>query len=311
MNTTHPKSLVIGASGQIGSQMLRLLPAEECLITSRKPRSGAELPIDLATIATRQDAEHILDGHSLDAIYCLAGMTNVEGCEDTPELAHYTNCRGPEILALIASARAIPFVYFSTEYVFDGQQGPYSEDDQPNPLSVYGRSKWEGELAVLAACSHALILRTTVVYGQDSGHKNYVYSVVRSLAGGKPMRVPQDQISTPTYNRDLALATISLVDRRATGIFHACGPERMDRLEFGRSVASYFSLDESLLIGMPTSTLGQKAPRPLSAGLSIDKLRRTHPDLEMRTLAEGLDGCRTDVEDFLRSCAKLNLNPKP
>ncbi|MCU1253633.1 MAG: dTDP-4-dehydrorhamnose reductase [Edaphobacter sp.] len=305
MNLSRPKSLLIGASGQIGSQMLRALGRERCLVTSRKSSSDTELVLDLATLATLADVEHIFDGYSIDAIYCLAGLTNVECCEDVPELAHNTNCRGPELLAQFAKARNLPLVYFSTEYIFDGNHGPYNEEDTANPLNVYGKSKWEGERAVLAACSRAVILRTTVVYGQDFGEKNYIYSLMRSLGAGKPMRVPEDQISTPTYNRDLAKAAIALVERGATGIFHVCGPERMDRLEFARSVAAFLGLDVNLLQGLPTSALGQKAPRPLSAGLSIAKLTRLHPDLTMRTASEGLADCHSDLEDFLRSCATL------
>ena len=305
MNSTQAKSLVIGASGQIGSQMLHLLGSDRCLVTSRKPGSDAVLPLDLARIPTKAYAECILGRHALDAIYCIAGMTNVEGCEGMPEQAYLTNCRGPEMMARVASERKIPFVYFSTEYIFDGNDGPYAEEATANPLSVYGRSKWEGELAVLAACSHALILRTTVVYGKDRGQKNYVYSLMHALAAGKTIRVPQDQISTPTYNRDLAIATVALVNLGATGIYHVCGPERMDRYEFARSVAAYFLLDGSLLSGVPTSSLGQKAPRPLSAGLSIDKLRRLHPGLKLRSLADGLTDCRNGLEEFLRSCATL------
>jgi dTDP-4-dehydrorhamnose reductase len=299
------KSLLIGASGQIGSQILHLLGPENCLVTSRKPGAPEELVLDLASIATKDDAERILDGHSLDAIYCIAGMTNVEGCEDSPEIAHHTNCRGPEMLAQVASERRIPFVYFSTEYVFDGNDGPYQEDAKANPLSIYGKSKWQGELAALAAYSDTLILRTTVVYGQDFGQKNYIYSLMRSLGTGKTMRVPQDQISTPSYNRDLAKATVALVERGAKGIFHVCGPERMNRLEFANSVAEYLGLETALLIGLPTSALGQKAPRPLSAGLSTDKLRRLHPDLTMRSLADALSDCRHDLETFLNASAAL------
>ena len=305
MNLLQPKSLLIGASGQIGSQMLHLLGRERCLITSRKLSSDAELVLDLATFTTVADVERIFDGYSFDVIFCLAGLTNVESCEDVPKLAHNANCRGPELLARFAKARNLPFVYFSTEYIFDGNRGPYVEEDTANPLNVYGKSKLEGELAVLAACNRALILRTTVVYGQDFGEKNYIYSLMRSLGAGKPMRVPEDQISTPTYNRDLAKAAIALVERGATGIFHVCGPERMDRLEFARSVAVFLGLDVNLLQGMPTSALGQKAPRPLSAGLSIAKLTRLHPDLTMRTASEGLADCRIHLEDFLRSYATL------
>jgi dTDP-4-dehydrorhamnose reductase len=305
MTSLHSKPLLIGASGQIGSQMLHLLGRERCMVTSRKPNSGAKLVLDLAAIATVAEVEQILDGHAIEVIYCLAGMTNVEGCEDVPELAHNTNCRGPELLARFAKARNIPFVYFSTEYVFDGNNGPYVEEDIANPLGVYGKSKWEGERAILAAYSHALILRTTVVYGHDFGEKNYIYSLMRSLGASKPMLVPQDQISTPTYNRDLAKTAIALAERGATGIFHTCGPERMDRLEFARAIAACLGLDGNLLQGLPTSALGQKAPRPLSAGLSIAKLTRLHPDLTMRSISEGLADCRRYLADFLRTSATL------
>jgi dTDP-4-dehydrorhamnose reductase len=274
-------------------------------VTSRKPASDVKLHLDLAIIATRADAERILDARSLDAIYCIAGMTNVERCEEVPEQAHLTNCRGPEMLARVANERKIPFVYFSTEYVFDGYDGPYVEEATANPLSVYGKSKWEGELAVIAACSHALILRTTVVYGQDCGQKNYVYSLMRTLGSGKTMHVPQDQISTPTYNRDLAKVTVALAKRGCRGIFHVCGPKRMGRLEFASTIAAYLGLDGNLLVGLPTSALGQKAARPLSAGLSIDKLGRLHPELRMRSLTEGLADCRDDLEEFLRSYVVL------
>ena len=83
------------------------------------------LTLDLARIATTDDVERIVNGHHLDSIYCIAGMTDVEGCEDSPEAAYNTNCRGPEVLARVAGQRGIPFVYFSTEYVFDGNDGPY------------------------------------------------------------------------------------------------------------------------------------------------------------------------------------------
>jgi dTDP-4-dehydrorhamnose reductase len=172
---------------------------------------------------------------------------------------------------------------------------------------VYGRSKWEGEQAVLAACPHALVLRTTVVYGQDLGQKNYVYSLMRQLSAGHAMRVAQDQVSTPTYNRDLAAAAVALVERGASGIYHVCGPERMDRLAFARSVADLLLLDAGLLEGVPTAELGQKAARPLNAGLAIDKLRRMHPDLTMRGPADALADCREALETFLQASRDTRL----
>jgi len=295
-----PKILLVGASGQVGGQIYRLLPPKRTLITGRTG-SPTEIPLDLAALSTSADTEHLLAGHEISAIYCIAGMTAVDLCEEQPEVAQAINCTGPLRLAEAASCRSIPFVFFSTEYVFDGIDGPYNEDSLTNPLSVYGRSKRDGEQAVLDAYLRALVIRTTVVYGPDrprfKGGKqnNYLYSVVRNLTHGTSMRVPIDQISTPSYNCDVARVTVDLVARGATGIYHVCGPEMFGRLEFAHSIAAEWGLDASLLHGVSTASLKQKAARPLNAGLLTDKLRKNHPDLRMRTLKEALADCRREV----------------
>ena len=226
-------------------------------------------------------------------------MTHVDGCEDQPELAFATNTTGPAVLAGLANHRNIPFVYFSTDYVFDGHAGPYREADNVNPLCVYGRSKLEGEGAVLAACKRAIVVRTTVVYGQDAGAKNFLYSLIRTLASGKTMRVPEDQISTPTYNEDLAMAAVLLAKKKVTGIFHVSGPQLMNRLEFAQTVAATVGLDGALLVGVPTRELSQKAPRPLLSGLISDNLGQVLPELKMHSVSEGLASCRASMEAYL------------
>jgi dTDP-4-dehydrorhamnose reductase len=295
------KSLLIGASGQVGRQILKFLSGNEVLLSSRSISSQADVVLDLAKLTSVAEVRQILADRSLKAIYCVGGMTNVEACEDYPQLAHQVNCTAPAVLAAFAEEHSIPLIYFSTEYVFDGNGGSYREDAAANPISAYGRSKWEGERLVLAACRRSLVLRTTVVFGEDQGEKNYAYSVLRALTDGSRMRVPADQISTPTYNKDLALATVSLVQRNETGVFHLCGPQRMGRLEFAQKVARQFRLDETLLEGVATATLDQKAPRPLSAGLAINKLSERHPDLVMHTVEQGLDDSHAAFEMFIKS----------
>jgi dTDP-4-dehydrorhamnose reductase len=292
------RPLLIGATGQIGRHMLQLFGSRALPTTRATPPPGW-ISLDLATITSAEDAERILAGFDLDAIYCIAGMTNVEACEDQESLAMQVNAKAPAALAAVATKRGLPFVYYSTEYIFDGTSGPYSEDDPANPISVYGRSKWLGELAVRDACPQALILRTTVVYGPDAEEKNFVYSLMRNLRSGQSMRVAQDQVSTPTYNLDLAIVTSELVRRHATGIFHICGPDLLSRLVFAQQVAEELSLDVSLIEGVPTSALRQRAPRPLDAGLRIDKLRREHPGLTMRTVQQSIADCRPALERFL------------
>ncbi|SEB37057.1 SDR family oxidoreductase [Terriglobus roseus] len=304
---SDPKVLVIGASGQVGAQFLAFYQSlsrpESPLPAARHPERADWLQLDLATLDANL-ADEKLRGIDLRAVYVFAGMTNVDACEDQPELAFQTNAHGPAFLAAYANRQNIPFVYFSTEYVFGGKAerpGPYLEGDVPDPQNVYGASKLAGETAVREAHPGALIIRTTVVYGEDPQGKNYLYTVLRLLGTGSQLRVPQDQISTPTFNRDLIRATIGLVDAGASGVYHVCGPELLGRLEFAKRVAERFQLDSTLLLGKDTCELKQRAPRPLAAGLGTDKLRREFPNLVPRDLTACLDDCEPSLQPFLQS----------
>src|SRR6185369_7789495 len=124
---------------------------------------------------------------------------------------------------------------------------------------------------VAAAWPGALILRTTVVYGPEPQGKNFVYQLRKSLEAGRELRVPMDQVSSPTYNADLARASVELVERQCNGLWNVAGPDVINRYEFSRLAARAFGLDASLLKPVPTSELKQRAGRPLAAGLVIDK----------------------------------------
>ena len=308
------KYLVVGASGQVGTLMLDALAGrygvEKLIPSSRTARPGW-LRLDLSQLVRLGQADEMLGCYPLDAIFCVGGMTNVDACEDSPEVAFAANASGPGVLAAYARKRAARFVYFSTEYVFDGSVehgGPYLETDVPRPLNVYGRSKLDGEHAVLDANPDALVVRTTVVYGLDPREKNYLYTLMRNLALGVTMRVPEDQISTPTYNRDLVGATFGLLESGASGIFHVCGPQRMDRLTFARTIASALQLDASLLAGVSTAALGQRATRPLGAGLLSDKLIRHSPHFKMHTLEEALGDCGAELRSYLERYRAVSLH---
>lgn len=284
MSALPLRNLIIGASGQLGTQIVAALTLARSIRAGRTGRHDY-LTIDQSTLDER-DADSLLERTQADAVYCAGGMTNVERCESEPDLAMRTNCTGPAALALAAARRAVPFVYFSTEYVFDGESGPYTEDAAAHPISVYGRSKWMGEMEVARAHPGALTVRTTVVYGPDAGGKNFLYSLRRAWLARTQIRVPSDQVSTPTYNRDLARVVIALAERGAGGVFHVCGPELLSRVEFAAAAARHLGWEGVRLVAIPTRDLGQVAPRPLRAGLLTEKLARLHPDLRMRPLAE-------------------------
>jgi dTDP-4-dehydrorhamnose reductase len=196
-----------------------------------------------------------------------AAATNVDRCESEPAMANAVNATAPAALARAAHRIGAKTVFVSTEYVFDGEAGPYDEDAEPRPLSVYGSSKAAGEQAVLSADPDAIVVRTTVVYGPERQGRNFAYRLAGHLRAGKVLRVPSDQISTPTYNRDLATALVQLAQSSLRGIVHVAGPCLLGRDGFAVEVAREAGLDGTLIESVKTASLSQVARRPLRAGL--------------------------------------------
>lgn len=296
------RALVIGASGQVGAALLQAFRARG----HHAAGTYAHHPADGLTaldITDRAAVERAIEDARPDWVLCPAGLTHVDRCEEHPDEAFAINRDGPLAAARLARRAGAGFVFYSTEYVFDGERGPYAEEDPARPLSVYGRSKWEGERAVLAELERAIVVRTTVVYGPDRQEKNFVYQLIRNCRGGQPMKIPADQVSSPTYNADLAWASVELCERDLRGVYHLAGDGVLDRFAFARLACQVFELDPSRLTPVATAALGQKAPRPLKGGLLIAKARAAlltslrSPEAGLRAMRLALEGhpARVDV----------------
>ena len=206
-----------------------------------------------------------------EAIICCSGWTWVDGCQlDSPK-AMQRNCAEPRGLAEIAHQVGAQFVHLSTSYVFDGFSGPYSEDDSPSPICVYGQSKLAGEQAVLEVTGgRAIIARTMGVYGLEPQRKNFVYQVIDNLSKGRRMRVPSDQFGNATYAPDLAEGLLALISATERGVWNIAGPDpQLSRESFALRIASEYNLDRGLFDFVPTSAFTGAAPRPLHGGLVI------------------------------------------
>jgi dTDP-4-dehydrorhamnose reductase len=204
-------------------------------------------------------------------IYLPAALANVDYCESHPEVGYAVNVVGLRHVVEMANEVGAKLTYFSTDYVFDGKAGPYDETDPANPICEYGRQKLIAEHYVATQAEKALILRTTVVYGWERQGKNFIYRLLKTLRAGQVLKVPEDQIGSPTYAPNLAHASVELATSDATGIFHVAGPELANRLEFAREAAQVFGLPSALIQGVSTSELAQGAPRPLNAGMFVHK----------------------------------------
>lgn len=281
MTATPSCALVVGASGQVGRHVVAALRARAVEVTgtfaSRAVPGFRHLDVldDAAILACLRE---IRPG----VCVLSSALTNVERCEEDPASADAMNARAPAVIAAACREVGARVVFLSTEYVFDGTAGPYAEMDATCPVSVYGKTKLLGEAHVLAANPRNLSVRTTVVFSHDPTGMNFVMQLFARLAAGQRMRVPSDQLSSPTYAPDLArviaeLCAEEIPARLATfpaapQILNVAGPEVLDRHAFGVRAARALALPENLLDPVPTPALGQKAPRPLRAGLRIERL---------------------------------------
>ena len=289
------KALILGASGQVGQALIRSLDSRgiawEGSYHSNAKVDTRLFPLDLAEL---DSIEAAVLSRAPEAVFLPSGFTWVDGCEDDPKKAHLINALAPEAVARAAARLNIPLIYYSTEYVFGEHGGPYDELRAPAPLGVYAASKLEGERRVSNTWPGATIVRTTVVYGPEPQGKNFIYQLIQNLRSGKPMQVPTDQVSSPTYNRDLADASVELALQRLTGIWNVAGPDCIDRYTFARLAARIFKLPPSLLQPVLTADLHQKAKRPLDAGLRVGRAMRAL-NMHFKSPEEGLRAMRSEM----------------
>lgn len=290
------RAVVIGGSGQIGGWLLRVLAERGHTAVgtyATVPYPGLER-LDAADL----DASAAwVKSQRPDVVFYPAGFTWVDGCEQDPRRAYEANLEQPLNLARAAASLGAHFVCFSTDYVFDGLNGPYTEESPTSPLSVYGRAKRDAEDALRSEL-HAsqLTIRTSWAFGPERQGKNFAYQLIRTLSAGKPMICPSDQISSPSYGPDVALNAVLLAEERQAGLIHVVGPEIIGRVAFARAIAEAFGLDAGLIQGKLTAELGQGAPRPLSGGLLTPRLDAWRPGA-MRTLSQSLADFRQSLAD--------------
>jgi dTDP-4-dehydrorhamnose reductase len=267
------KALVVGASGQLGAALLALLrergvPAAGTHCS--RPKDGS-LPLD---IRDRDAVRRCLDDAAPDLVFLAQNAPGgVDFCEEHPEQAQAVIVGGMRHVLEAAAPRRSRVVLFSSDYVFDGESGPYGEDAAPRPISAYGKAKLEAERLLRSYAHGALIVRTTAVFSWAPGTKNFAMQVHERLSAGRTLRVPDDQWCNPTLAEYLAEACLRLVQSGRHGTFNVVGRDWVSRSELAAALARAMSLDPALVQGAPTRELGQKARRPLKGGLTTDKLR--------------------------------------
>lgn len=215
----------------------------------------------------------VVERYKPDAIIHTAAQTNVDKCEADQELAHRLNVEAVSTLVDICTVYNIQLVHLSTDFIFDGANGPYNELDAPNPLSYYGMTKLEAEEIIKNSKCKWAILRTIIVYGiiSDGSRSNIVLWAKRALEKGEVINVVNDQWRTPTLAEDLADCCLLAVEKDAYGVFNASGKEMMSISELVYKVADFWKLDKGLVKEISSASLNQAAKRPVRTGFILDK----------------------------------------
>ena len=277
------KILITGSNGLLGQKLVYALAGKsdfELIATSKGANRIARKdgyvyePLD---ITIRDEVFSVIQKHHPDCIINTAAMTNVDACENDKPGCDALNVEAVRYLTEACRGTATHFIHISTDFVFDGEAGPYREEDTPNPLSYYASSKLESEKVVMQCGLDWAILRTIIIYGvvDDVQRSNLVLWTKSSLEQGKDINVITDQFRSPTLAEDLADACILTMQKRAKGVFHICGPEEdLDSIiNLACKVADFFGLDKSHIRPITSASLNQPAKRPSRTGFILDKAR--------------------------------------
>jgi dTDP-4-dehydrorhamnose reductase len=282
-----------GANGLLGAEAVAQAAAagHEVLALGRGP---CRLPPGRyswgsADLADGRSLEAALLAFRPEAVLHAGAATDVDGCEREPALAWRTNVGGTEQAARACAALGARLVAVSTDYVFDGEAGPYAEEDLPNPRGVYARTKRCGEEAALLLSPGCAVARVAVVYGGGPGARStFATQVVEKLSRGEPVKAFSDQLVTTTLASSGAARCLELLlETRYGGVLHLSDATVVDRVEFARRVAARFGLSGQI-IPVKTAEVKLPAPRPLRGGLRVERaaaLLRHRP----LTLDEALD----------------------
>lgn len=264
--------LITGSNGMLGQRAVEFYSKNnkyEILCLSVEDKSvikGVDyLSCDLSD---KENIKKAVYDFCPDSIINTAAYTNVDMSETERELAWKINVKGVEYLAEAARVIDAHLVHISTDYIFDGKNGPYNESAKPNPVGYYGRTKLASENTLKISGINYTVLRTNVLYGiAKNSRPDFVKWVVNKLRNNEQIRIVTDQINNPTFIDDLVQAINQVIEFRKFGIYNIGGPEFLSRFDFTLRIAEYFKLDQSLILPIKTIELNQPARRPLKSGL--------------------------------------------
>jgi len=287
------KVLILGASGLVGGNCLRYFNIKEdvtAIGTYFSYQAKDTFPFNTLDLDDPKNFD--VDAFQPDVILHCGALTWVDYCEEHPEESYTKTVASTKNALALAKKFNARLVYISTDYIFDGDAGPYTEDHPHNPKSVYGQHKWEAEELVRQTLPEQhLILRITNVYGDEERNKNFIARMLDNVAKQEPIQfsLPADQYATPVNAADIARALYVLLRDHKTGVYNIASTDWVNRMQLANMVLKRFPNHQVNITPITTHELNQAAPRPLLGGLISKKFLDEYPDFHF-----------TNVDDYLR-----------
>lgn len=298
------KILITGSNGLLGQKLVKQLknhPNLELIATSRGENRVSDqsgYTYHSMDITDAADIAQVFEKFQPQVVINTAAMTNVDACESDKEGCWKLNVTAVEYLIAESEKYQSHFIHLSTDFVFDGEDGPYKEDDLPNPVSYYGESKLAAEELVKKAKTNWAIARTIIVYGivEDMSRSNIVLWAKSALEKKQKLTIVNDQFRSPTLAEDLAIGCILIAEKEAQGIYHLSGKDFMSIVELVRRVASFYNLDDSFIEEISSASLNQAAKRPPKTGFILDKAIK-ELNYDPRSFEEGMQELELQLKD--------------
>ncbi len=280
------KVLVCGASGLVGSNLMKVLHEKSVQALGSYYSYPVDGLIQLDTLHLNEENTAVVREFQPDVIVHCGALTHVDYCEDHVEQSFHQTVQSTLNLLDLARDLRAKFVFISTDYVFDGRTGPYAEEDEVHPVSVYGRHKLEAENWVREKAEDHLVIRITNVYGDEARNKNFVSRILAKAENREDieLRLAVDQFATPTLALDIAHALWELLRNQKSGLYHLAGLEYMNRVDLALQVLQHQSELSYTIEALETSQLHQAAARPLRGGLLRTKFSREFPLFQWTSL---------------------------
>ena len=291
------KILVTGANGLLGQTVVKLLLEKKYEVIATG-RGEERVDVNSSSGYIYKDLD-ITDGPAIEQLIMeqrpaiivhAAAMTQVDQCELHKQDCYNINVTATRFIIDAAKAIGARLIFVSTDFVFDGNNGPYTENDEPAPVNYYGSTKLVAEKAVMESGLDYAIARTILVYGSvpATGRTNIVGFVRQNLEANKPIKMVTDQVRTPTFVDDLARGIILIIEKNGKGIYHLSGEQEMTPYDIAVETAKYFGLSEDLISKASSNDIKQPAVRPAKTGFNISKAKK-ELGYQPKSFREGLD----------------------